>query len=172
MSGLLFLTAVDFSIVKDPNIDKDIMVNNLNNFSLILFYSTYCVHCQSIIPILKSLPGTVAGCQFGIINVSKNTKTVKMSKNTITPLTYVPYIILYYKGRPYMRFDGDPTNIQEIQNFLHDVANSILAQVNEQDSDADDEQHYCIPEYCIAKPSKGGLNEKICYINFSDAYNC
>ena len=48
---------------------------------------------------MKQLPGTVTGCQFGMINVSKNKKTIRMSKNTITPLTYVPYIILYYKQR-------------------------------------------------------------------------
>ena len=70
--------------------------NNIDNFSLILFYSTHCQHCQNIIPIMKQLPGTVTGCQFGMINVSKNKKTIRMSKNTITPLTYVPYIILYY----------------------------------------------------------------------------
>jgi hypothetical protein len=173
MSGLLFLTADDFSLITDDN-NNSIMINNIPNFSLILFYSTHCQHCQNIIPIMKSLPGTISGCQFGMINVSKNKKTVRMSKNTITPLTYVPYIILYYNKRPYMRYDGDINDIHEIQNFVKDVADSILQQVNihkNNDNDHNDnEYHISIPEYCIAKPTKGGDQENICYVNFSDAY--
>tara|TARA_E500000178_G_C16856877_1_gene677795 strand:- start:206 stop:739 length:534 start_codon:yes stop_codon:yes gene_type:complete len=174
MSGLLFLTADDFSVIKndDPN-KNDIMINNIDNFSLILFYSTHCQHCQNIIPIMKQLPGTVTGCQFGMINVSKNKKTIRMSKNTITPLTYVPYIILYYNRRPYMRYDGNINDITEIQSFVHDVANSILQQVqlqNEQGGNNNNNDHVSIPEYCIARPTKGGENEHICYVNFSDAY--
>lgn len=174
MSGLLFLTADDFSLITDDN-NNSIMINNIPNFSLILFYSTHCQHCQNIIPIMKQLPGTISGCQFGMINVSKNKKTVRMSKNTITPLTYVPYIILYYNKRPYMRYDGDINDINEIQNFVKDVAESILQQVNIQKGDdnnqTSDDYHINIPEYCIAKPITGGGHENICYINFSDAYH-
>jgi hypothetical protein len=172
MSGLLFLTADDFSKITDEN-GNNVMINNIPNFSLILFYSTHCQHCQNIIPIMKALPGTVTGCQFGMINVSKNKKTIKMSKNTITPLTYVPYIILYYNKRPYMRYDGDINNIQEIQTFVKEVADSILQQVNTHKNHSDNNQneyHVSIPEYCIAKPTRGGLQENICYVNFSDAY--
>ena len=174
MSGLLFLTADDFSLKEDEN-GNNIMINNIQNFSLILFYSTHCTHCQNIIPIMKQLPGTVTGCQFGMINVSKNKTTVRMSKNTITPLTYVPYIILYYNRRPYMRYDGDINDIHEIQTFVKEVAESILQQINTHKqqsnySDNDNDYHVTIPEYCIAKPTKGGVNENICYVNFSDAY--
>ena len=172
MSGLLFLTADDFSLITDES-NNSIMINNIPNFSLILFYSTHCQHCQNIIPIMKQLPGTIAGCQFGMINVSKNKKTVRMSKNTITPLTYVPYIILYYNKRPYMRYDGDINDIHEIQNFVKDVAESILQQVNSDTNEGyqtNDDYHVSIPEYCIAKPTKGGDQENICYVNFSDAY--
>ena len=45
MSGLLFLTADDFSVIKNDDPSKnDIMINNIDNFSLILFYSTHCQH--------------------------------------------------------------------------------------------------------------------------------
>tara|TARA_A100000164_G_C21803551_1_gene721868 strand:- start:409 stop:936 length:528 start_codon:yes stop_codon:yes gene_type:complete len=173
MSGLLFLTADDFSLINDENGNK-VMINKINNFSLILFYSTHCTHCKNIVQIMKQLPGTVTGCQFGIINVSKNKQTIRMSKNTITPLTYVPYIILYYNKRPYMRYDGDINDIHEIQTFVKEVADSILQQVNSQRNNpqhsVNDDYHVSIPEYCIAKPTKGGLQENICYVNFSDAY--
>ena len=169
MSGLLFLTAKDFSLIEDSK-GNNILINNLNNFSFVLFYSPGCPHCEKIIPIMKRLPGTVNGFQFGMINVSLNKKVIRMSKGTITPLTYVPYMILYYKKRPYMRYDGDP-NIHNIQDFVKHVADQILQLKDEHLDDDDDENlHYSIPEYCIAKPNKGGMKEKICYVNFSDAY--
>ena len=72
----------------------------------------------------RKLPGTISGCQFGMINVSKNKEIVRTSKDTIAPITYVPYIILYHNGRPYMRYDG-PANQNDIQNFIVEVANSL-----------------------------------------------
>jgi thiol-disulfide isomerase/thioredoxin len=169
MSGLLFLTAEDFTTIEDSKQNK-IMINNINNFSFILFYSPGCPHCEKIIPIMKRLPGTVNGCQFGMINVGKNKQTIRMSKGTITPLTYVPYMILYYNKRPYMRYDGE-SNIKSIQLFVKHVADKIiqLKDENPQNSENEDD-HYSIPEYCIARPNKGGIKEPICYLNFSDAY--
>ena len=94
-----------------------------------------------------------------------------MSNDTITPLTYVPYIILYYNKKPYMRYDG-PHDFVEIQQFVYEVANSIQRQIdsNEIEYENDEDTNFVIPDYCIARPTKGGLKEKICYINFSDAY--
>jgi thiol-disulfide isomerase/thioredoxin len=170
MSGLLFLTADDFSKIKDSNNDANIMINNIKNFSFILFYSPGCPHCQTILPIMKQLPGTVNGCQFGMINVSKNKQVITMSKNTITPLTYVPYMILYYNKRPYMRFDGDATDINSIQTFVKEVANKILQLQDEDPQNINEDSHYSIPDYCIARPTRGGTQENICYVNFTDAY--
>tara|TARA_Y100000592_G_C5371456_1_gene268748 strand:+ start:47 stop:277 length:231 start_codon:yes stop_codon:yes gene_type:complete len=74
-----------------------------------------------------------------------------------------------------MRYDGDVTNIHEIQSFVKDVAESILQQVssqrnNNQNHGDSNDYHVSIPEYCIARPTKGGVQESICYVNFSDAY--
>ena len=93
MSGLLFLTSDDFGLNK--GVRGNIMCNTIQGFSLVLFYSTQCDHCKELIPIFKQLPGTVGGCQFGMINVSNNRKCVIMSRDTIAPIQVVPYIILY-----------------------------------------------------------------------------
>ena len=168
MSGLLFLTADDFNVVESNG--NKILEHNVRGFTLVLFYSTNCVHCNKLLPILKQLPGTIAGCLFGMINVNRNTLVIKKSNGTITPLTYVPYIILYYNGRPYMRYDG-PSSMKDIQNFVRNVTDSIKRQIeNDKESLQDEDKHYCIPEYCIARPTKGGLTEDICYVNFTEAY--
>lgn len=168
MSGLLFLTADDFKVVDTG--ESKILEHNVRGFTLVLFYSTNCVHCNKLVPILKKLPGTIAGCFFGMINVNRNTLVIKKSTNTITPLTYVPYIILYYNGRPYMRYDG-PANIRDIQDFVRNVTDSIKRQIeNDKEHSEAEDKHYCIPEYCIARPTKGGITEDICYVNFTEAY--
>lgn len=169
MSGLLFLTADDFEIINDNS--NKILVNKIPGFSLILFYSTYCEHCHNILEVIKSLPGTITSFQFGIINVSLNKQTIIDARDTITPLQYVPYIILYYNGRPYMRYDGEH-NLESINKFAYEVATSIQLKVEQYQNDEEGQimEHYEIPEYCIARPTKGGTQENICYLNFSEAY--
>jgi thioredoxin-like negative regulator of GroEL len=122
MSGLLFLTSDDFLVEKSNK--GDILCTNIPGFSLILFYSTQCVHCQSLIPIFKKLPGTIGGCQFGMINVTSNKECVRMSKDTIAPITYVPYIVLYIQGKPFMRYGG-PHDGSEIKRFVLEVSNKV-----------------------------------------------
>ena len=41
-----------------------------------------------------------------MINVMRNKQVVNNSRNTITPITYVPYILLYWNGKPYMKYNG------------------------------------------------------------------
>ena len=54
MSGLLFLTSDDFYLQQGQS--GHIMSTNIQGFSLVLFYSTMCTHCQDLIPIFKALP--------------------------------------------------------------------------------------------------------------------
>ena len=68
MSGLLFLAIEDFVLSKGTK--GNILCTSIPGFSLILYYSTQCPHCQTLIPIFKKLPGSINGCQFGIINIS------------------------------------------------------------------------------------------------------
>ena len=115
MSGLLFLTTEDFNT--QNGVKGSIMCTNIQGFSLVLFYSTECQHCQSLIPIFKRLPGSVGGCQFGMINVSLNKQCVMMSRNTIAPIKVVPYIVLYINGKPHMRYNG-PYVAEEVVSSL------------------------------------------------------
>ena len=88
MSGLLFLTSDDFQIQQKSK--GNVLCHNIKGFSLILFYSTQCEYCKSLIPIFKELPGTIQGCNFGMLNVNRNKKIIQMSNQTIVPITYVP----------------------------------------------------------------------------------
>ena len=165
MSALLFLSTEDFNIAKGTK--GNILCTGIPGFSLILFYSTQCEHCHKLIPIFKKLPGSIGGCKFGMINVSTNKQCVVLSRNTITPITYVPYIILYINGRPFMKYQG-PYDINEIQKFVFEVSQKIQ---NKQKLDSDKIKENVrggIPEYTIGHPLYG--KEKVCYLDFDDAY--
>lgn len=167
MSGLLFLTADDFQLTN--GIKGNIMSTNIPGFSLILFYSTQCNHCQSLIPIFKSLPGTIGGCQFGMINVSHNKKCIMMSRSSIAPIEVVPYIILFINGKPYMRYQG-PHSSQEISRFIIEISEKIHPKQNFVKDDKTIKQPKNgkgIPAYTIGKPICGN---DVCYLEFDDAY--
>jgi len=165
MSGLLFLQSDDFNIAKGTK--GDILCHSIQGFSLILFYSTQCAHCQTLIPIFKRLPGTIGGCQFGMINVSANKRCVQMSRNTIAPITYVPYIVLYINGRPFMRYQG-PHDSGEIRRFVLEVAQKVNNKQKFISDKVKEEPRGGIPAYTIGQPLYG--DDKVCYLEFDEAY--
>lgn len=167
MSGLLFLTSEDFEVNKGTK--GNILCNSIQGFSLILFYSTQCEHCQNLIPIFKQLPGSIGGCQFGMINVSHNKKCIILSRDTISPITVVPYIILYMNGRPYMRYQG-PHDKNEIIKFIVEVSKNLQAKqhfVN--DPNIKEKPRGKIAECSTGQPLCG--DDKVCYLEFDDAYS-
>ena len=165
MSGsILFLTSEDFNVQNGNN--GGLLCHNIQGFSLILFYSTYCQHCQTIIPVFKKLPGTINGCQFGMINVSANKSVVDISQKTITQIKYVPYIVFYFNGKPYMIYKG-PCTEADIRNFVIEVANNIQQKQQFSKEKVHDTAEG-IPAYCIGKPLSG--NDSVCYLTFNGAY--
>lgn len=168
MSGLLFLTSEDFSIQKGAK--GPILCTNIQGFSLILFYSTQCIYCQKFIPTFKCLPGTIGGCQFGMINVSHNKQCVLLSRQTIAPIKEVPYIVLYVNGKPYMRYRG-PHDQREISRFIIEVSRKVQANQNfAKDDKRIKEEPRGIPAYTIGHPLCGP-DDKVCYLDFGDAYS-
>jgi hypothetical protein len=166
MSGLLFLSADDFTI--GNGVKGSILCHNIPSFSLILFYSKKCAHCKTLLPIFLSLPGTIIGCQFGMLNVSANKQVVAMARETVAPIEYVPYIFLYVNGRPYMRYNG-PRDLQEIQKFVYEVTKNIQnKQVFSKDKVKETKGGRGIPEYCLGHPLYG--DEKVCYLTEKTAY--
>ena len=167
MNGLLYLTSDDFKIVQHNT--KNYLCHRINGFSLILFYSTHCDHCNEFIPIFKQLVGSIAGCQFGMMNVMKNKECVIKSKNTITPLEYVPFIVLYTDGKPYMKYSGPP-NVNEIKHFVVDVANKFINKNKIVDSEKIKTNERSIPEYSYATPLYGDKKSRVCWLNMEEAY--
>lgn len=169
MSGLLFLTSDDFQLLRGSK--GNIMGTTIPGFSLILFYSTQCSHCQKFIPVFKKLPGAVSGCQFGMINVSHNKKCIMMSRKTVAPIQVVPYIILYINGKPYMRYKG-PQDPKEIARFIIEVSRRVNQAPKRNptfDNKVRKDSKGGIPAYTIGKPLCGP-DDDVCYLEFNNAY--
>ena len=116
MSGLLFLTTADFHI--ENGVKGSLLCHNISGFSLILFYSMQCEYCQKLLPDFRKLPGLIGGCQFGMLNIIKNKDIISAASKTIAPLEYVPFIILYANGKPFMKYEG-AHDVQSIRNFIN-----------------------------------------------------
>ena len=170
--GILFLTNNDFKVKKMNN--QSTLCTNIPGFSLLYFYSTQCVHCQKMIPLYKKLPAMVQGCQFGMINISNNKQLVYRSQSTTTVLKYVPYIVLYIHGKPFMRYDG-PHKLNEIRRFILEVHNDLKhkqrfskkREMNQ--AKISKKPNQGIPAYTIGKPLYG-CEKDVCYLEFLEAY--
>lgn len=170
MSGLLFLSDDDFNIQKGTK--GNILCTTIPGYSLILFYSTQCPHCLKLTPIIKKLPGSIGGCQFGMINVSLNKNCVRLSKETIAPITYVPYIVLFINGRPFMRYNG-AHDINEIKRFILEIAKKMETKQkfsNDPHNVQEVVRDTKIPPYTIGLPLYGCDDGECTYLNFTEAY--
>lgn len=169
MSGLLFLQSNDFIV--QTGTKGDILCNSIRGVSLILFYSTKCEYCQVLIPIFKRLPGSINGCQFGMINVTNERDVVKMSSSTIAPIKYVPLIILFVGGKPFIRYDG-PHDEQEIRKFLMDVTSKLQTKdkfsSDKTNPTGTGKHEKEIPAYTVGYPLCG--QDEISYMEFEEAY--
>jgi thioredoxin-like negative regulator of GroEL len=122
MSGLIYLTTRDFKVSNGPK--GPVLCNRIRGLSFVLFYANKCERCKHFMPLFKTLPYSVQGCQFAMINVSQNSEIVSMSRETIAPINYVPFIIMYVNGRPFMRYDG-AKNRAAIAEFIMSIANTL-----------------------------------------------
>jgi len=119
MSGILFLGSDDFCVRAGEN-GNMLCLSGWKGLTLVMFYSKECKFCDNLILKFKQLPTIVNGCKFGMVCVNRNMDVVEKSKNTISPIEYVPDEILFVDGIPYIRYDG-PHEIADIKSFIFTV---------------------------------------------------
>lgn len=197
MSGILFLGSDDFC-VRAGEKGNMLCMTGWKGLTLVMFYSKECSFCATLITKFKQLPTMVNGCKFGMVCVNRNMDVVEKSKNTISPIEYVPDVILFVDGVPYIRYDG-PHEIDSIRSFIFTVYERLQKTCfsdNQQPSlqpasqprpppppTHDDirmiqqQQHNIrqvangIPEYTVGIPVSGKKNDLMrCYLEFNTAY--
>jgi hypothetical protein len=165
--SVAYLVSEDFSIQQSAK--GNVLCHNIPNFSLVLYYSNFCKECEPILNVFKKLPNLVIGCQFGIVNVSTNKKCIELASKTITPIRYVPYIIMYINGKPYMSYNGD-RDVNSIKQFVIEFVSNVQRKQEFSKEKTVQEKDDGIPKYCLGKPISGGRDQQVCYLNFLSAY--
>lgn len=124
-SGPLYLQTSNFGINKIP--DGPVLCNSIKGFSVVLFYSpSRCQYSPHALAELKSVVGHVNGVVFAVLNIDKYMDVVKMSRNTITSIDGVPYIMLYYNGVPRQIYpENYPYTADAIRSFASTVSSNM-----------------------------------------------
>ena len=187
MNGILFLGEEDFVLRRGEQGNLLSLAADVRSLVLILFYSNECPHCDNLINKFKQLPQLLNGCLFAMVNVNRNMSLVEKSQNTVAPITFVPDVILYVNGNPYIRYDG-PHEISNIRDFIYDIYQKMqkTAFMENQQSRPPSQpetggvaptmnqqppQQPEIPAYTIGKPISGEWkSDRHCYLNFQSAY--
>ncbi len=177
-SGLFFLNQEDFEVRNGAK--GSTLCVTIEGYTLVLYYSTKCEHCQKLIPIFKRLPGSVGGCTFAMTNVSQNKNIVKMSINTMAPIQFVPYIVLHINGEPFMRYDG-PHEFHALKRFVVEIAQKVSQAAPQAQAPAKPQQAVQqaqpvqesqkeIPAFTIGVPKNSGPRGELSYQAFDGAY--
>lgn len=119
MSGILFMGSDDFC-VRAGEKGNMLCLSGWKGLTLVMFYSKECQFCHKLINKFKQLPTIVNGCKFAMCCINRHFDIVERSKNTIAPIEYVPDVILYVDGAPYIRYDG-PHEVEDIRSFIFNV---------------------------------------------------
>lgn len=114
----MYLTDKDFSITQGKK--GYLLATKISGVSLVLFYSTRCKHCPSVISIFQYLQNRIRDCRFALVNVGTYHRVVEMSKKTLTNIDHVPFLVMYLNGVPFYKYKGNK-DASSIENFVLDV---------------------------------------------------
>jgi thioredoxin-like negative regulator of GroEL len=167
MPSIRFMKTTDFSV--DSN--KSLVSSIKDGYSLILFHSTRCPHCNNAREILSRLNETVVGCKFGMINLDEQKGIVSTANKSNLKIEYVPLFVFFANGTAYMMYAG-PLDEGNIRQFIEQVAQSYADEY----TDTGGEQRTLIDnfegcnvndEVCKADYVK---RQQGCYVTMAEAY--
>jgi hypothetical protein len=173
-NNVLSISEDDFYITQGTK--GKILVTQIPGISFILFHADAgkCQHCEIVIPQFKQLARSelMTGCKFYLCNLSRNQNLIRMSAQTIAPFEYVPYMLLYFDGRPIARYDSDDGefDINDCAEFLQEMIKRLQSKKNfiqSKNFKFDDEikRYGGIPFNIVCDEDKG-----VCYVKADDLY--
>lgn len=90
---------------------------NVSGNVLVFFKMNTCPNCAAFEPIFVSLSHQENRVTHAVIDVGQYRDVAMTSKNTSTPITAVPCLILYIDGRPHSRIPG-AKNVNAVRDFI------------------------------------------------------
>lgn len=169
MNNIIYCNDEDFYLVKGQS-GKVLLCNSKYKDGpfFLFFFSTKCANCdtgmEAFTRLVRKFPPHI---KFGAININEFPTIISKSAQSCTPLEYVPYLVLYFKGKPFMRYDGE-MDTNEMMTFLADAI-KIIDQKKEFIKSSGTEEK--VPEYAGGIPYNIVCNKNRCYIKYNDVYN-
>lgn len=95
-----------------------ILKNFAKAIAVVLFSGNDCPHCEKMKEIFNAVEPHFEGkVHFCTINLSEYPELVEASADTLTNITYVPYVLVYVNNIPYMRYEGSYSDV-DFSTFL------------------------------------------------------
>ena len=154
-------------------------IPNASNLTLVMFYSTQCEYCDQAIPELSRLSRHLREnnlpIQVAICDVGKNRAVIKEAADTVDPIKYVPYTVIYLKDRPYVRYNGNKV-AEEMFKYLIEVMRRIDtrqqfvksdSKTQQQQDEEKEEQDQAVPG--IGIPYNTVTEQSVCYLTNEEA---
>ena len=95
----------------------------VNGFSVVLFYSNNCRHCHTMGDIFDKLDKGLNGVTIAKVLLDDNKDLINTLKQSGVELKYVPFVVFFAKGEPYMIYSG-PNELKALTDFIVEVANT------------------------------------------------
>ena len=136
-------------------------------FSFVFFKTTACLYCNDVMPAFREISKRIQGCNFCEMDVyQNNSELVQMASKSTTPLTYVPYLLLYWKGRPIEQFKPNESDASQNTNLMM----QFFMQQHEKVSKNIQQPptHPEISQYSIGIP--GNHKGRVCRLTYEAAY--
>lgn len=119
MNTAISLRADDFEVQNGTK--GKILCCNIKGLSLVFFYSPYCNISRDLLPKFSRLPQIINGVRFCFLNINENQNVIAMSSQTISPIEFVPHIVLYFQGKPFLQYDDEPTLDKLVQFVQYSI---------------------------------------------------
>ena len=150
-------------------------IPNAENLTLLMFYSTQCEYCDQAMPELSRLSRHLREnnlpIQVAVCDVGKNRAVIKEAADTVDPIKYVPYTVIYLKDKPYVRYNGNKV-AEEMFKYLIEVMRRIdtrqqfvRADSRQEEEEKDEEQ----TQPGIGVPNNTVTEQSVCYLTNEEA---
>jgi thioredoxin-like negative regulator of GroEL len=110
------LTSQNFSLINTGQ-TKNLNIN-LRGAVLCFFKMDSCPGCNSFNPIFRQLSLEEVNINYAIVNLTTSRDVVTMSRQTTTPITAVPFLLLFINGNPHAKYNGQKT-VTALKSFIN-----------------------------------------------------
>lgn len=156
MSSITFLNSHNFVVAGTRQ--KTLGINIQGNI-FVFFKMDGCKNCAQFEPIFAQLAKQEDRVTCALLNITQNREVVMWARETSTPITSVPILILYVDGRPHAKFNGTK-NIPSIRKFITNALSADSSRASQQQFMPQHQQpaaHNMSPNmYGGARPPQGG----------------